>query len=254
MPHAGQRVPAAPIAHTATRDLLEEVFAGGMARLRTEDGATLRVERVATYRDLVVVHAPRLALETGLMVTGTCETPHPWAVTFLVRDVTPHSASAETASLEAVRTSLYPERRHHPRVEVGGAATVTVHHGVEMVEKECVAAVLVDASRGGIAFASSATIAVGTQVTVEARLLLGHLCVQVLVRWRGSSRVPEMHHYGCEVLEPNSGSATILSRLVAAAPGVVLAESDGAIAELRRSVAARPGRRRFMRRRAHPPG
>jgi hypothetical protein len=197
---------------------------------------------------------PRMALEPGLMVTGTCETPHTWAVTLVVRDVTPHSASTETASLEAVRTSLYPERRHDPRVEVGGAATVTVHYGVEMVEKECVAAELIDVSRRGIAFASGATIAVGTQVTVEARLLLGHLRVQVLVRWRGPSRVPEMHHYGCEVLEPNLASARILSRLVEAAPEVVLPESDSAIAELRRSAATAPGKRRFMRRQERPKG
>jgi hypothetical protein len=234
----------------AVRELVAEVFADGSATLRTEDGADLRATRVTTYRDLILVHVPRLALDSGLVVTGTCETPHPWSVTFVVREVDAFSASSDTAALEAVALSLYPERRREPRVEVGGEATITVHYGVEMVEAERLRAVLVDVSRGGLAFATSADLAVGTQVGIDARLLLGHLDVDVVVRWRGASRVPEMHHYGCELVRPHAAGAAVLARLVEAAPATTDAVNDGSLEHLRRSFDEQPHKRRFMRRRS----
>jgi hypothetical protein len=171
-------------------------------------------------------------------------------VTFVVREVDTFSASTDTATLEAVGASLYPERRREPRVEVGGEAMVTIYYGVEMVETERLRAVLVDASRGGLAFASGADIAVGVQVRIESRLLLGHLSVDVIVRWRGDSRVPEMHHYGCELVKPNVAGAALLARLVESAPAEEDAADNVSLDHLRRSFDEKAHKRRFMRRRS----
>ena len=145
-----------------------------------------------------------------------------------------------------MRTSLYPERRSEPRVEIGGDAIVTVHYGVEMVEQERVSAVLVNLSASGLAFASSAELGVGTQVTVDARLLAGRLLADVRIRWRGPSRVPRMHAYGCSTVAGGRPNAEIVRRLIESAP----APAEMALAELRQSLASRPRERRFLGRRA----
>ena len=226
--------------------LVAELFSTGWAALRTEDGAELRAERVATYRNVTSALAPRLALEPELLVTGACLAPDPWAVTFVVRQVEPYSASTDSVVLEAVQSSLYPERRHELRVEVGGEAVVTVHHGVEMVERERVRAVLVNVSEHGLAFASGADLSPGQHVTVDARPLFGKLCADVVIRWSGPSLIPEMRLYGCRIQRVDDPNRAVLRRLVegdrAAAPAPALS-----ISELRESLTPK-GSRRFMRR------
>ena len=113
-PDGADTTPAAERRHVLVphvRDLVAEIFADGSAALHAADGTELRAERIASYRDVVLVHVRRLVLEPDLVVTGRCETPHPWSVTFVVREVEPFSASTETATLEAIGASLYPERR-----------------------------------------------------------------------------------------------------------------------------------------------
>ncbi|HEY0389347.1 MAG TPA: PilZ domain-containing protein [Gaiellales bacterium] len=192
--------------------LVDAIFAAGNADLRTEDEALVRCERVATYRNVARVLAPRLALEPGLLVTGWCTLPDPWSVTMRVAEVEPFSASAESVVLEAVESSLYPDRRRVQRFDIGGEAVVTIHHGVEMVEQERFRAVLVNASAGGIAFASSAGIAVGRHLTLDARLLLGRLQADLVVRWCGPSQIDEMRQYGCELTDP-AAVAGLLERM-----------------------------------------
>jgi hypothetical protein len=230
-------------------DLVARVFAGGTAELRSEDGAELEVERVAVHRALASVLAPRLALEPRLLVTGGCNAPDPWAVTFVVHEVKAYSPSTDEVVLEAVQSSLYPERRRDPRVETGGEAIVTVHHGVEMVEQERHRAVLVNLSAGGVAFATGAEIAVGGQVTVDARMMAGRLRMDVQVRWRGTSRVPGMHVYGCRALRACDASATIVANLLQAAPAAVEPPAGVSVAELQRIHAQQRRRRLFGRRR-----
>lgn len=229
-------------------DLVEQLFATGSAMLRTEDGADLRAERIASYRSVTSVHAPTLALEPGLRVTGACNAPDPWAVTFVVRKVDSFSPSTDTVELEAVQSSLYPERRRAPRVEVGGEAIVTVHHGVEMVEQERVRAVLVNVSATGIAFASSATLAEGAHVTIDARPLFGRLTADLSVRWCGPSRVPEMQLYGCRIVVIDDANAEVLGRLVAGESSPAADTAASTVEELRQAISERPSRRRFLRR------
>jgi hypothetical protein len=133
-------------------------------------------------------------------------------------------------------------------VETGGEAVVTVHHGVEMVEQERHRAVLVNLSATGLAFATGADIPVGNQVTVDARLLTGRLQVDVQIRWRGESRVPGMHQYGCRALRANAASAEIVRKLLEAAPTAVEPPAGISLAQLRRLPADQPRRRRFGRR------
>jgi hypothetical protein len=239
-----------PAVDLAIDRLVEELFAPGWTTLRTEDGAELRAERVATYRNVTSVLAPRLALEPELLVNGACLAPDPWAVTFVVREVVPYSASSESVVLEAVESSLYPERRRERRVEAGGEAIVTIHHGVEMVEQERVRAVLVNVSEHGLAFATGADLAPGTHVTVDARPLFGRLCADVVIRWRGPSVNPDMQLYGCRVQQVAEATSGVLRRLVegdrAAEPEPAPAMS---IAELRESLTPQ-GSRRFLRRRS----
>lgn len=228
-------------------DLVEQLFANGSAMLRTEDGADLRAERIASHRNVMTVHAPTLALEQGLRVTGACNAPDPWAVTFVVRNVEPFSPSTDTVVLEAVQSSLYPERRRAPRVEVGGEAIVTVHHGVEMVEQERVRAVLVNVSATGIAFASSAELGENAHVTIDARPLFGRLTADLSVRWRGPSRVPEMQLYGCRIVAIDGANAEVLARLVAGESSPAVDTAASTVEELRQAFSERSGRRRFLR-------
>lgn|SRR4051794_32192470 len=204
--------------HLPLDDLVRRLFEPGWADLRTADGAELRAELVSADGPVITVLAPRLVLEHGLEVHGVVHTPDPWSVTFAVESVEPYSPSSETAVLRAVRSSLYPERRRWPRVEVGGEAIVTVHHGVEMVEEERLRAVLVNVSECGLAFASAVELAPGAQVTLDARLFAGRLCAHVLVRWCGPSRMPEMRHYGCEIRRLHAGAETLDALLLAAQP------------------------------------
>jgi len=43
--------------------------------------------------------------------------------------------------------------------------------------------------------------------------MAGRLAMDVLVRWRGASRVSGMHFYGCRALRASQASATIVRRL-----------------------------------------
>jgi PilZ domain-containing protein len=204
--------------HLPLDDLVGRLFAPGWADLRTADGAELRAELVSASPLMVTVLAPRLVLDRGLEVHGVVQTPDPWSVTFSVESVEPYSPSSETAVLRAVRSSLYPERRRWPRVEVGGEAVVTVHHGVEMVEEERLRAVLANVSACGLAFASGVELAPGAQVTLDARLLAGRLRADVVVRWCGPSRMPGMHLYGSEIRRLHAGAETLDALLLAAGP------------------------------------
>ena len=198
-------------------ELADLLFAHERVELVAEDGVPVPVSKRWTAGEWIRVTAPRLLLEDGLHLTGHLETRPgvPWSIELRVESAWQTSPGLDEADLRIVSTSVYPERRAAPRVQTGGAVTLTAHYASEIVADRQHSGELDVISELGCAVSCTETFAIGDHLTLSSRGLLGRIEAEMRISSIRRGEHARVAIYGGPFVRLDEAGLTTIRRIVA---------------------------------------
>ncbi len=228
------------------------LFASMTAALETESGDRIPMQATGMKGAKVWATAPRLAVATGMTVSGRIIVPEeaqPWLVRFEVEDASFHTNELARVRLRAVSVGPDRSRRRDQRVPAGGVAWLIAVSCRDVVDGDKVEGTIVDLSESGVAFATRRVLRMNDRLIFNGRFFAEHVEAEVRVqslREGANGRTIA----GCAFIDINAAQKLRVRRLIEAADAPPERPAGVEIGRLREAVGETdaPGWRGIFRR------